>query len=179
MERVGSDFARDNPSVRVVGLRYFNVYGPGESFKGAAASMVWQLSGQMLSGKRPRIFKWGEQFRDFIYVRDIVEANLRAAGASAGGVFNACTGKTTTFNRIIEALNGVLGTSLTTEYFENPYGFYQDETLGDPAAAASALGFTARFDMAAGIKDYLGGVRAADQDKDKDRTQRLAQSQVR
>ena len=155
MERVAADFARDNPAVRVVGLRYFNVYGPREPYKKAAASMIWQLAGQMLAGRRPRVFKHGEQFRDQIYVKDVVEANLRAFEAGTGGVFNVCTGKPATFNKIIAALRDVLGTALETEYFDNPYGFYQNETLGDPAAAAAALGFTARWSIEDGIRDYL------------------------
>ena len=161
MERVAADFARDNPAMRVTGLRYFNVYGPRESFKKAAASMIWQLAGQIQAGKRPRVFQWGDQFRDFVYVKDVVEANLRAHEADAGGVFNVCVGKPATFNKIIEALHAVLGTKAETEYFENPYGFYQNETLGDPAAAANGLSFTARWSVEDGIRDYLGGRKPA------------------
>ena len=159
MERVAADFAKENPQIRMVGLRYFNVYGPRESFKGTAASMIWQLSRQMLAGKRPRIFKWGEQFRDFVYVRDVVEANSRALEAKDNGVFNVCTGKPATFNRVIEVLNSVLVTDLSPDYFDNPYAFYQNETLGDPAAAVSALGFSARASVEDGIREYLGGAR--------------------
>ncbi|MFA7677330.1 MAG: NAD-dependent epimerase/dehydratase family protein, partial [Candidatus Omnitrophota bacterium] len=54
----------------VVGLRYFNVYGPGEYHKGSAASITYQLYLQMKAGKNPRVFKYGEQKRDFIYVKD-------------------------------------------------------------------------------------------------------------
>ncbi|MBI4424994.1 MAG: ADP-glyceromanno-heptose 6-epimerase [Elusimicrobia bacterium] len=165
MERVASDFQRDNPGLRVIGLRYFNVYGPRESFKKAAASMIWQLSGQIIAGKRPRVFKWGEQFRDFIYVKDVVAANLRGLEAEAGGVFNVCTGKPATFNKIIETLHAVLGTRLETEYFENPYSFYQNETLGDPSGASSVLGFTARYSIEEGIRDYLSGFKPSGHDK--------------
>lgn len=161
MERVAADFQRENPAMRVVGLRYFNVYGPRETFKKAAASMIWQLSGQIIAGKRPRIFKWGEQFRDFIYVKDVVAANMKAAEAETGGVFNVCTGKPTTFNKIIETLNAVLGTKLETDFFDNPYSFYQNETLGDPSGAKSVLGFEARYSIEEGIRDYLGGYKAA------------------
>ncbi|MFH1723807.1 MAG: NAD-dependent epimerase/dehydratase family protein [Elusimicrobiota bacterium] len=140
-----------------MGLRYFNVYGPREARKGKVASMIWQLYRQMEAGRRPRIFKHGEQFRDFIYVRDVVEANLKSAEAEASGVYNVCTGKTATFNRIIKVLNTVLGTSHEPEYFDNPYSFYQDETEGEPAAARAALGFEARFSIEEGIRDYLEG----------------------
>ncbi|MBI5200587.1 MAG: ADP-glyceromanno-heptose 6-epimerase [Elusimicrobia bacterium] len=176
MERVASDFQRENPSMKVVGLRYFNVYGPRETFKKAAASMIWQLSGQIISGKRPRIFKWGEQFRDFIYVKDVVAANLRALETENGGVYNVCTGKPTTFNKIIECIHQVLGTKLETEFFENPYNFYQNETLGDPSGAFTGLGFTAKFGIEDGIRDYLSGFKGTGT---QDRTVTLRPDQVR
>ena len=111
----------------------------------------------MKSGKRPRIFKYGEQYRDFIYVKDVVRANLKAAEAKASGVYNVCTGKRATFNRIIEVLNEVLGTSLEPDYFDNPYSFYQNETQGNPKAAKKGIGFEAAYSIEDGIKDYLGG----------------------
>ena len=158
MEKVAISFAHENPGTRVAGLRYFNVYGPRESFKGAAASMIWQLSLQIQAGKRPRIFKWGEQYRDFVYIKDVVDANLKALESEVEGVFNVCAGKRATFNRIIEVLNAVLGASHKTEYFDNPYAaFYQNETLGDPSAASKTLGFTANYTIEDGIRDYLGG----------------------
>ncbi|MBI5596323.1 MAG: ADP-glyceromanno-heptose 6-epimerase [Elusimicrobia bacterium] len=156
MERVPAPFLREDPALTVVGLRYFNVYGPHEARKGKAASMIWQLYGQMKAGKRPRVFRAGEQFRDHIYVKDVVAANLKAAEAAASGVFNVCTGKGTSFNKVIAVLNSVLGSDLAPEYFENPYPFYQNETQGDPAAAKHGLGFEARWSPEEGIADYLG-----------------------
>ncbi len=160
MERAAGPFLREDPALRVVGLRYFNVFGPGESYKGKAASMIWQLHQQMKAGKRPRIFTAGEQFRDHIYVRDVVSANLKAAEADLSGVYNVCTGRRFTFNQVVAALNQVLGTSLKPDYFENPYPFYQNETQGDPAAARAGLGFAAVWTAEDGIADYLGGKAA-------------------
>ncbi len=158
MESVAADFLRRNPRLKmnVVGLRYFNVFGPGESFKAKAASMIWQLYLQMKAGKRPRVFEFGDQYRDFIYVKDVVAANALAEKAKSGA-YNVCTGRKTTFNQIIAALNGVLGTDFAPEYFKNPYSFYQNETLGDPAATKKALGFSAQFTAEAAIRDYLQG----------------------
>jgi ADP-L-glycero-D-manno-heptose 6-epimerase len=62
----------------VVGLRYCNVYGPGECHKGNRSSMIRQLAVQILQKKRPKLFKDGTQRRDWIYVKDVVEANLLA-----------------------------------------------------------------------------------------------------
>lgn len=141
--------------IRIVGLRYFNVYGPREKYKKKAASMLYQLACQMREGKNPRLFKYGEQSRDFIYVKDVVDATIRAMKAKESGIVNVGTGTATTFNRIIEVLNQVLGTSFEPEYFDNPYSFYQNETRADTERAKELLGFKARYSIEEGIKDYL------------------------
>ncbi len=156
MEAVAKDFVKENPGFSVVGLRYFNVYGPGEVHKKKAASMIYQLYLQVEAGKNPRVFKWGEQFRDFIYVKDVVAANLRAMDYGKSGVFNVGTGTPNTFNRIIEVLNKVTGKSLKPEYFDNPYDFYQEQTHADMRLSNSELGFSAKYDLESGIKDYAG-----------------------
>ena len=139
----------------VIGLRYFNVFGMGERHKGRSASMILQLAEQMRAGKRPRIFHDGEQVRDHIYVRDVVTANLKAAEAKTSAIVNVATGKTTSFNRLIEILNAVLGTNLPPDYFPNPYGFYQNCTQADTQLAQKALGFEACFSVEAGMNEYL------------------------
>jgi ADP-L-glycero-D-manno-heptose 6-epimerase len=142
--------------INIVGLRYFNVYGPGEEYKGRSASMIYQLAEQMKKGLRPRIFKYGEQFRDFIYIKDVVLANLSAMSASQSGVVNVGTGIPTTFNRIIELLNGVLSTSFEPEYFDNPYtSFYQNQTLADTQLVQNLMGFQAGYSVEMGIRDYI------------------------
>ena len=160
MEKVAADFHAEHPKMRIAGLRYFNVFGPRERFKGAAASMIWQLALQMRAGKRPRVFEFGEQYRDHIYVKDVVQANLLAAATAPFGVYTVCTGAKTDFNEIIRCLNATLGTKLEAEYFKNPYGFYQNETLGDPALALKSFGFKSAFSVEKGIQDYLGAKEA-------------------
>ncbi len=141
--------------IRIVGLRYFNVYGPREKYKKKASSMIYQLACQMKAAKRPRIFKYGEQSRDFIYVKDAVDATIKALRAKESGIVNVATGVATTFNRIIEILNEVLGTSYEPEYFDNPYPFYQNETRADTKRAEELLGFKAEYSIEEGIRDYL------------------------
>ncbi len=157
METVASNFK----GVKTVGLRYFNVFGPREAHKNKSASMIWQLALQMKAGRRPRVFEHGEQYRDFIYVKDVVDANIKAFEKAAPGVYNVCTGRKTDFNGIIASLNATLGTSLQPEYFKNPYSFYQNETLGDPAKAQKAFGFRAQWTTERAIQDYLGGRKVA------------------
>jgi len=142
-------------SIVIIGLRYFNVYGPKEKYKKKAASMIYQLYLQMKSGKRPRIFKYGEQKRDFIYVKDVITANLKAIESEKSCIVNVGTGVPTSFNKIVELLNQILKTNYKPDYFDNPYGFYQNETQADTNLAFKLLGFKAKFSVEEGIKDYL------------------------
>src|SRR5207253_6667876 len=92
MERLAKQY-ESRLSHPIVGLRYSNVYGPGEDHKGKLASMIHQLAQQMRAGKRPRIFKSGEQRRDFVYIDDVVQANARALAAREAGIYNAGAGQ--------------------------------------------------------------------------------------
>ena len=159
MENLHRQACADDPLLHIVGLRYFNVYGPGEAHKDHMASMIHQLARQMLAGKRPRIFFDGTQARDQVYVKDVVNATIAAAGdgAAAGaghGIYNVGSGVATTFNEIVTALNHALGTLLEPEYFENPYSFYQDYTCADLARTTADLAWTPRYDADTGIEEY-------------------------
>ena len=138
----------------IVGLRYFNVYGPGEQHKGKFASMIHQLAKQMRAGKRPRIFAPGDQKRDFVYIEDVMQMNLRAAASKAPGVFNVGAGAAASFNDVVLQLNRVLQTSLPPEYFENPYDFFQTWTEADLTESRAALGYAPKYDLAKGIDAY-------------------------
>ncbi len=141
--------------IKVVGLRFFNVFGPREYYKGHAASMIYQLFNQMKAGKRPRIFKYGEQKRDFVYVKDIVEATILARDAKESTVVNAGTGQATSFNELIAALNEALGTKLEPEFMDNPYDFYQNFTQADLSHAKKMTGYKPRYTTREGILDYV------------------------
>lgn len=138
----------------IVGLRYFNVYGPGEQHKGKFASMIHQLAKQMLAGKRPRIFAPGDQKRDFVYIEDVIQMNLLAARSKAPGVFNVGAGSAASFNDVVRELNRVLKTDLPPEYFENPYDFFQTWTEADLTESRKVLGYAPKYDLPKGIEAY-------------------------
>lgn len=142
--------------LHLVGLRYFNVFGPNEAHKGRPASMMYHLWRQMRQGNRPRLFKWGEQIRDFIYVKDVVAANLCALTA-VPGVYNVGTGVGTSFNELVTCLNKAMGTQLEPEYFDMPFdeGTYQHHTLADVEKAKKGLKFQAKWKLAHAVKDYI------------------------
>jgi ADP-L-glycero-D-manno-heptose 6-epimerase len=139
----------------IVGLRYFNVYGPREAHKGVPASMIYHLSKQMKAGQRPRIFKQGEQKRDFVYVKDAVEGSIRALEATQSGIYNLGSGKARSFNELIDVLNKCLGTKFQPDYIENPHAHYQNFTEADLTRAHDALGYEPRFSLERGVADYV------------------------
>jgi ADP-L-glycero-D-manno-heptose 6-epimerase len=155
LDNLARMYAALHSSWRIVGVRYFNVYGPHESHKKAAASMIYQLYRQMKAGRRPRVFKFGEHKRDFVYVKDVVALTMRALAAPRSTVYNCGSGHPFSFNEIIEALNRTLGLKLEPEYFDNPYPFYQPHTEADMTRARTELEFTPQFPPAAGIADYV------------------------
>ncbi|OGR74937.1 MAG: ADP-glyceromanno-heptose 6-epimerase [Elusimicrobia bacterium GWC2_64_44] len=155
MDNVAMAFAAAHKDMTIVGLRYFNVFGPREYYKGKMASMVFQLYNQMKAGKRPRVFKFGEQVRDFVYVKDIVRGNLNALDAERSCVCNLASGKPGNFNEVIEALNKALATNLAPDYFDNPYGFYQNKTHADLRQAKALLNYRPEWSLADAIADYV------------------------
>lgn len=151
-------YARRHPTWKIVGLRYFNVYGPREAHKKAAASMIYQLYLQLKAGKRPRVFKQGEHKRDFVFVRDVVDLTIAARNAPRSDVFNCGCGQPFSFNEVIGELNRQLGTQLEPDYFENPYSFYQPHTEADMAKAKADLNFTPQYPPSRGIAEYVAAL---------------------
>lgn len=154
MERMAMRYA-DRLAHPIVGLRYSNVYGPGEDHKGKLASMIHQLARQMRAGQRPRIFSPGDQRRDFVYIDDVVQANLQSLQSATSGAFNIGAGQSWTFNQVVAELNRVLQTHLTPDYFANPYSFTQDWTETDLSLVKKAIGYEPAFDLAKGIDAYF------------------------
>jgi ADP-L-glycero-D-manno-heptose 6-epimerase len=151
-------------SAPVVGLRYFNVYGPREAHKGTMASVVWQLSEQLRAGGRARLFVGsggygdGEQRRDFIHVDDAVAVTLWCADrGDLSGIFNVGTGCSQSFNEVARAVIEWHGHG-EVEYIPFPDGLeqaYQSFTEADLTRLREA-GYTGGFrDVRTGVRDYL------------------------
>ena len=155
MDNLANRAARESQDWIIVGLRYFNVYGPREAHKGVPASMVYHLSRQMKAGQRPRIFKQGEQQRDFVYVKDIVEGSIRALEAKQSGIFNLGSGQARSFNELVDVLNRSLGTDFKPDYIENPHAHYQNYTQADLTSVRSGLGYEPKYPLETGVADYM------------------------
>jgi len=159
MDRIAARWYHRHPSV-IVGLRYFNVYGAGETHKNErtgnkTASMMLQLYEQIRAGKTPRLFKYGEQQRDFVYIRDVVSANLAALTASRSGVCNVGSGRARCFNDVVDALRSSMAVKVDVEYFDNPFSFYQNHTEADLSDSKALLCWQPQWELEAGIADYV------------------------
>jgi len=160
MDQIANNFSKINPEMIIVGLRFFNVYGPKEFLKETTASMVIQLGLQLLSGKSPRLFENSDQiFRDFIYIDDVVEANILACSPKKNGVFNVGFGKSRSFQDISDILQTELGTNLKVDYFSNPYNSYQMNTMADLKLSKEFLGFDPKISLEEGIKSYIPEIK--------------------
>jgi ADP-L-glycero-D-manno-heptose 6-epimerase len=154
MDKQAAQLLAKHPQLKIIGLRYFNVYGPKESYKGKTASMILQLGLQILRGETPRIFKHGEQLRDFVYIDDVIQANVKAVTASSG-VYNVGSGEARTFNDIVHILSSNLNKSVTVEYFDNPYKFYQINTCADITNTTLNLSYIPKYSLEKGIEKYV------------------------
>jgi ADP-L-glycero-D-manno-heptose 6-epimerase len=155
MDNLAHRAAEENRDWVIIGLRYFNVYGPREAHKGVPASMIFHLANQMKAGQRPRIFKHGEQKRDFVYVKDIVDGNIRTLEATRSGIYNLGYGQARSFNELIDILNRSLGTNFEADYIENPHAHYQNFTQADLSNVRNAIGYEPTYSLERGVEDYM------------------------
>ena len=150
--------------IQIVGLRYFNVYGPNESHKGQMASVAYHLHQQLKEGNDVKLFEGsggfgpGEQRRDFIYVDDVVKVNLWFMNnPDVSGIFNVGTGKSQTFNEVAKAVIEWHGKGSIT-YIPFPTALidsYQSFTEANIDRLRQA-GYQEDFlDVQSGIKLYL------------------------
>lgn len=136
---------------KVVGLKFFNVYGPNEGHKGRMASAITHIVPTVLKEGIIRLFKSscpekfadGDQCRDFIYVKDASRMTCMFLGNEATGIFNIGTGRTGTWNEIARAVFKALEKPERIEYIDMPpdlLGKYQNYTRADMRKTAGALG---------------------------------------
>ena len=156
MDQIAIRYSLENPDLTIVGLRFFNVYGPREYYKGNTSSMVVQLGHQILDGNAPRLFNNSNQIlRDFIYIDDVVQANIKACAPKQNGTYNVGTGIPRNFQEIADILQKELDTDLETDYFPNPYNGYQMNTEADISSTKKNLGFEPKFSLEKGIIIYI------------------------
>ena len=122
--------------------------------------MVIQLGHQILDGKAPRLFEDSDQIsRDFIYIDDVIQANVKACSSIHNGTYNIGTGIARNFQEIADILQTELNTDLGTDYFTNPHNGYQMHTQADITTSKKYLGFEPKFSLEKGIKAYIPEIK--------------------
>ena len=143
--------------VSTVSLRYGNVFGPRQDPLGEAG-VIAIFCGRLLAGERPTIFGDGRQTRDYVYVGDVVEANLAAANSSIGGPVNIGRGVPVSVLDLVAALSSIEGRDLDPELAPPRLGEVQHIHL-DATRAASELGWEARIGLEEGLALTLDSLR--------------------
>lgn len=157
---------------QIIGLRYFNVYGPREQHKGGMASVAYHFYGQQRQGGNIKLFEGsdgygpGEQRRDFVYVEDVVDVNLWfMQNPQVSGIFNVGTGRSQTFNDVANAVKVHFGRG-DIEYIPFPEklrGRYQSFTQADISLLRSA-GYSGEFKtVEQAVPSYLEWLAASGQ----------------
>jgi nucleoside-diphosphate-sugar epimerase len=142
--------------LKAVALRYFNVFGPRQDPHSEYSAVIPLFISKMLRGERPTIYGDGEQSRDFIFVGDVVRANLAAAdsAAAAGEVLNVACGAGTTVNSLLASVNAVLGTGIEAVHAPPRPGDILHSTA-DIAKARRLMGFGPGTSFADGLKETV------------------------
>lgn len=108
--------------LETVSLRYFNVYGPRQRPDSQYAAVIPRFIDALLKGRTPQIYGDGEQSRDFIYVEDVVRANIYLAEHGSHEIYNVAGGSAITVNRLFEIISGIIGSSSEPEYLDERPG---------------------------------------------------------
>jgi UDP-glucose 4-epimerase len=139
--------------LEAVSLRYFNVFGPRQDPNSAYAAVIPRFLSLLTQGKPPVIFGDGEQSRDFIYIDNVVDANLKAAATPGigGRVFNIASGKSVTLNGMLDELAEIVGTTTHPTYEPERPGDIR-HSLADVELARRDLGFSISIPFLEGLR---------------------------
>lgn len=142
-------------------LRYFNVFGPGQNPRGGYAAAIPLFISALLAGQPPQIFGDGLQTRDFVYVANVVQANLLAcvSDQAVGEVFNIGTGQQTNLRELLGLLAGMVGRTVAPAYRAERAGDIR-HSYGDISHAAGRLGYQPRVGLAEGLRETLAWYQA-------------------
>ncbi len=161
MDNVTAEYLKKDLDISIVGLKYFNVYGNREFFKNSTASMVVQFGHQIMKGLTPKLFEGSDKIlRDFIYIEDIIQANIKACAPKKSGIYNVGTGKARSFEDIVNILQKELEIDNGKEYIPNPFvGSYQFFTEANIESTRENLNYDPKYTMEDGIKAYIPEIK--------------------
>lgn len=140
--------------LETVSLRYFNVFGPRQDPSSQYSGVISRFISALLSGEQPVIYGDGEQSRDFTYIQNVVDANLKAAESTnaAGQVMNIANGERITLNQLLSELKSLTGKpDVVADYKDTRAGDVK-HSLADITRARELLGFEPRVDLRTGLQ---------------------------
>lgn len=136
----------DSYGLKYTALRYFNVFGPRQDKNSQYAAVIPNFISALLEGKQAIIYGNGEQTRDFVYVGDVVRANIAACKSDFNGVVNVASGEKLTINRLYGIVKDTLGSDLEPDY--------QPERLGDIKHSLADVSGMENIDLKIDSKDF-------------------------
>jgi nucleoside-diphosphate-sugar epimerase len=147
--------------LETVALRYFNVFGPRQDPLSQYAAVIPRFITALLNGAAPVIFGDGEQSRDFTYIDNVVDANLRAAGAEgvSGQTFNVACGEQISLNRLLDEIRDIVGSEVEASYLDPRQGDVK-HSLADISRARDQLGYEPLVDFNEGLLRTVEALRA-------------------
>jgi ADP-L-glycero-D-manno-heptose 6-epimerase len=156
-----------NSGINIIGLRFFNVYGNLEYHKGKTASTILQFGLQFLQGKRPKLFNGSSEiYRDFVYIKDVVNCCILAANNNESGVYNVGTGIARSFEDVFHSVRTNLLSDITPKYIDNKFTKqYQFFTQADITSTQSDLGYYPKYTLEDGVKDYISEIKKIFEDE--------------
>ena len=140
-------------NLETVSLRYFNVFGPRQDPSSQYSGVISRFISALLSNERPIIFGDGEQSRDFTYIANVVDANMRAAEtvAGVGQIINIANGERTTLNELLEVLKKLVGKDGVEPEYKEPRAGDVKHSLADIRRAREMLGYEPRVSLEEGL----------------------------
>jgi len=141
-------------SVKTVSLRYFNVFGPRQDPQSEYAAVIPKFISRLLHKKPPIIFGDGMQTRDFVYVHDVVQANLLAMQSSATGTFNIGSGQKIDLNTLASALSEIMQVDLHPIHEKSRTGDIRD-SVSDITAAKKTFGYLTSYSLERGLAETI------------------------
>jgi nucleoside-diphosphate-sugar epimerase len=140
--------------LETVSLRYFNVFGPRQDPTSQYSGVISRFMSALMTGEQPVIYGDGEHSRDFTYISNVIDANLRAAESvtAVGEVINIANGHRTTLNELLETMKAVTGQSHVTARYEPPRAGDVRDSLADLTRARSLLEYEPRVSLDEGLR---------------------------
>ncbi|AFD00202.1 putative UDP-glucose 4-epimerase [Methanocella conradii HZ254] len=142
-----------------ISLRYFNVYGPRQDPGSEYAAVIPGFIAKTIKGEPITIYGDGEQTRDFTYIKDVVQANIRAAESSATGYYNIAGGKRTSINELADTICRIVGRKVEIRYAPPRPGDIK-HSLADITKAKEAFGYEPKYDLWKGLEETVGSFKS-------------------